>query len=102
MALTAYNLGLGHLEDARRLAKRLGKNPDLWQDVRSTLPLLRKERYYQTLPYGYARGTVSVRYVDRIRTYYRILVQATEDSQGRPEIVAGDEPVGEMRPVMAM
>jgi membrane-bound lytic murein transglycosylase F len=102
MALAAYNLGLGHLEDARRLATRLGKNSDLWQDVRSTLPLLRKERYYQTLPHGYARGAESVRYVDRIRTYYRILVQATEGAQGRPEIVAGDGPMGELRPVMAM
>jgi membrane-bound lytic murein transglycosylase F len=102
MALAAYNLGLGHLEDARQLAKRLGKNPDLWQDVRSTLPLLRKERYYQTLPHGYARGTESVRYVDRIRTYYRILVQATEDAQGRPEVVAGHGPTGELRPVMAL
>jgi membrane-bound lytic murein transglycosylase F len=102
MALAAYNLGLGHLEDARRLAMRLGKNPDIWQDVRSSLPLLRKERYYQTLPHGYARGTESVRYVDRIRTYYRILVQATEDAQGRPEIVAGYGPAGELRLVVAM
>ena len=102
MALAAYNLGLGHLDDARRLAKRLGRNPDLWQDVRSTLPLLRKERYYQTVPHGYARGTESVRYVDRIRTYYRILVQATEDGPARPEIVAGDRPMGGRRPVMAM
>ena len=102
MALAAYNLGLGHLDDARRLAKRLGRNPDLWQDVRSTLPLLRKERYYQTVPHGYARGTEAVRYVDRIRTYYRILVQTTEDGPGRPEIVAGDGPMGERRPVKAM
>jgi len=43
-----------------------------------------------------------VRYVDRIRTYYRILVQATEDSQGRPEIVAGDGPMDTKRSVVAM
>lgn len=102
MTLAAYNLGLGHLEDARLLAKRLGKNPNLWEDVRSTLPLLRKERYYKSLPHGYARGTESVRYVDRIRTFHRILIQATEDSQGGPEVVAGDERAHGRGPVMAM
>jgi membrane-bound lytic murein transglycosylase F len=102
MALAAYNLGLGHLEDARLLAKRLGRNPDLWQDVRSTLPLLHKKRYYRTLPHGYARGTEAVRYVDRIRAYYRILVQATDDAQRGPESVAGQELMGELRSVTAI
>jgi membrane-bound lytic murein transglycosylase F len=91
MALAAYNLGLGHVEDARLLAKRLGKNPNVWQDVRSTLPLLRSGRYYTTLSHGYARGTVSVRYVDRIRTYYRILVQTNEDSQKGRNVMAADK-----------
>ena len=102
MAMAAYNVGLGHLEDARLLTGRLGKNPNLWQDVRSALPLLRKERYYRTLPHGYARGTEPVRYVDRIRTYYRILIQATDDSQGRPQLVAGEKPMDNRRSLMAM
>jgi membrane-bound lytic murein transglycosylase F len=66
---------LGHLGDAKTLALRLGKNPNSWHDVRSTLPLLRQKKYYKTLQYGYARGTEPVRYVERIRTYYRILTQ---------------------------
>ena len=33
MALAAYNVGLGHLEDARVLTERQGGNPDLWRDV---------------------------------------------------------------------
>jgi membrane-bound lytic murein transglycosylase F len=102
MAMAAYNVGLGHLEDARLLTKRLGRNPNLWQDVRSALPLLRKERYYRTLPHGYARGTEPVRYVDRIRTYYRILVQATEESQGRPQLVAGEKPMDSRRSLIAL
>jgi membrane-bound lytic murein transglycosylase F len=79
MALAAYNVGWGHLEDARALAERLDKNPDSWQDVSTTLPLLRQKKYYRALPHGYARGTEPVRYVNRIKTYYRVLIQATEE-----------------------
>jgi membrane-bound lytic murein transglycosylase F len=82
MALAAYNIGWGHLEDARALAKRMDKDSDSWQDVSSTLPLLRQKKYYRSLPHGYARGTEPVRYVNRIKTYYRILLQAIN---GAPE-----------------
>jgi membrane-bound lytic murein transglycosylase F len=34
LALAAYNVGYGHLEDARVLTQMRGKNPDSWQDVR--------------------------------------------------------------------
>ena len=78
MALAAYNVGWGHLGDARTLALRLGKDPNSWHDVRSTLPLLRQKKYYRTLQYGYARGTEPVRYVERIRTYFKILTQNME------------------------
>jgi membrane-bound lytic murein transglycosylase F len=88
MALAAYNVGWGHLSDARTLAERLGKNLNSWQDVRATLPLLREQKYYGTLTNGYARGTEPVRYVDRIRTYYRILLQATEEPNDQPQTVA--------------
>ena len=76
MALAAYNLGFGHLKDARILATRLGKPADTWAGVRSVLPLLQKKKYYRTLPHGYARGNEAVQYVDRIRTYHKVLVMA--------------------------
>jgi membrane-bound lytic murein transglycosylase F len=82
MALAAYNVGWGHLEDARALAKQMDKDPDSWEDVSNTLPLLRQKKYYRSLPHGYARGTEPVRYVNRIKTYYRILLQAIN---GAPE-----------------
>ncbi|MCG6981472.1 MAG: membrane-bound lytic murein transglycosylase MltF [Deltaproteobacteria bacterium] len=88
MALAAYNVGWGHLEDARALAKRLDKDPDNWQDVSSTLPLLRQKKYYRSLPHGYARGTEPVRYVNRIKTYYRILLQATGETPKEPSELA--------------
>lgn len=73
LALAAYNIGLGHLEDARVLTQRLGLNPDHWQDVSQALPLLNQPQYYQSLKYGYARGRTAVRYVNNIRAYYELL-----------------------------
>lgn len=77
-ALAAYNVGLGHLEDARVLTERQGGDPDSWLDVRERLPLLAQERYYSTLRYGYARGAEPVTYVARIRRYYGLLQRITE------------------------
>lgn len=73
MALAAYNVGWGHLRDARLLAKSLHRDPNSWADVRRTLPLLRLKKHYRHLDHGYARGLEPVRYVDRIRTYYKVL-----------------------------
>ncbi|PCJ31444.1 MAG: membrane-bound lytic murein transglycosylase MltF [Gammaproteobacteria bacterium] len=76
MALASYNIGLGHLEDARVLAQNDGANPNLWSDVRKYLPLLTKKKWYQSTRYGYARGGEAVRYIENIRRYYDILVQS--------------------------
>jgi len=76
MALAAYNLGFGHLQDARTLADRLGKPSNTWPGVRAVLPLLQKKKYYKSLPNGYARGSEAVQYVDRIRTYHKVLIMA--------------------------
>lgn len=72
-ALAAYNVGLGHLEDARILTQRRGGNPDKWADVKQNLPLLRQRKWYRTSRHGYARGDEAVRYVENIRSYYDIL-----------------------------
>jgi len=72
-ALAAYNVGYGHLKDARTLAKRLNKDPDRWVDIKTVFPLLTQKKYYKTLRYGYARGTEPVRYVQRIRNYRQVL-----------------------------
>lgn len=78
MALASYNVGLGHLEDARMLAERDGANPDRWVDVKEYLPLLSKKKWYRQTRNGYARGREPVRYVENIRGYYDILVWVTE------------------------
>jgi len=79
MALAAYNIGLGHLEDARVLTQRQGADPDRWPDVRDHLPLLSQKRWYETTRYGYARGREPVQYVDNIRSYYDVLIWMTSD-----------------------
>jgi len=74
MALAAYNIGLGHLEDARVITQRQGGNPNLWDDVKARLPLLAKAKYYRKTRHGYARGWEPVSYVKRIRSYHKILI----------------------------
>lgn len=73
MTLAAYNVGLGHLEDARILTESLGDNPDLWIDVEKHLPKLSQKEWYKKTKYGYARGHEPVAFVRRIRRYYDIL-----------------------------
>lgn len=75
LALAAYNIGFGHLEDARILAVRQRLNPDSWTDVKKTLPLLTNSKYFSKLKHGFARGGAPVVYVENIRTYYDIMVR---------------------------
>lgn len=77
MALAAYNVGYGHLQDARALTRKNGGNPDRWADVMKSLPLLMEKQWYRQTRYGYARGMEAVRYVQNIRGYYDMLVWQT-------------------------
>jgi membrane-bound lytic murein transglycosylase F len=72
-ALAAYNIGMGHIYDAQKLAKKLGLNQNIWSDLKIILPLLSQKRYYRTLKYGYARGAEPVKYVEAIYNYKDIL-----------------------------
>jgi membrane-bound lytic murein transglycosylase F len=80
MTLAAYNVGLGHLEDARILTQMHGKNPDSWNDVREHLPLLTQSKWYTQVKRGYARGWEPVRFVENIRSYMDILDWVAGDS----------------------
>lgn len=83
-ALAAYNIGYGHVEDARVLAQKAGRDPDSWQDVRAFLPLLEQERWYTKTENGYARGWEPVRYVDNVRGYRDLLEWAWGDGPNGP------------------
>lgn len=85
-ALAAYNMGLGHLLDARRLTTSLGGDPDNWLDVKKNLPLLAEKRYYEKLKYGYARGYEAYHYVENIRRYMNSIVNYHRlQSQDKPK-----------------
>ncbi|MBF0124588.1 MAG: membrane-bound lytic murein transglycosylase MltF [Magnetococcales bacterium] len=81
IAMAAYNVGSGHIQDARELALKQGKNPNLWRELKTVLPLLSVEKYYKDLPRGQARGLEPVRYVRMIRHYHDLLIRHEEISQ---------------------
>ena len=80
-ALASYNVGWGHVEDARRLTEGAGKNPDRWMDVKEFLPLLTQKEWYSKTRFGYARGHEPVIYVQNIRRYYDFLAWMTEATE---------------------
>ncbi len=81
-AVAAYNVGYGHLEDARVITEIQGGNPDSWQEVRERLPLLSEPLWFERVPSGYARGQEPVLYVDNIQRYYDKLRWMTADENG--------------------
>lgn len=78
-ALAAYNVGMGHVTDAQELAKKIGLNQNVWNDLKRVLPLLSQKKYYRTLKYGYARGSEPVKYVDSIYDYRDILENSPDE-----------------------
>ena len=80
-ALAAYNLGYGHMLDARKLTKKQNGNPDSWVDVKMRLPMLSQKRYYPSTTYGYARGHEAYNYVENIRRYQVSLVGYLQEKE---------------------
>lgn len=79
-SLAGYNVGVGHVRDARRLAQRQGWDPDTWfGSVENAMLLLSNPKYHQHARFGYARGREPVNYVRHIRDRYRAYVSLTED-----------------------
>ena len=73
IALAAYNVGQGHIMDARNLARKMDLHPNTWGSLSKTLPLLRYHKYYKDAVYGYCRGQEPLEYVKQIMIYYDIL-----------------------------
>jgi membrane-bound lytic murein transglycosylase F len=78
--LASYNVGLGHILDARRLAEKNGKNPDIWENnVDDYILKKSKPQYYKdpVVKYGYCRGTETYNYVieimDRFEHYKNVI-----------------------------
>jgi membrane-bound lytic murein transglycosylase F len=71
--LAAYNVGKGHVDDARRLAEKHGDNPDIWEgNVEKWLLNKSQPRYYRdpVVKHGYARGIETTNYVRQVMDRY--------------------------------
>ena len=97
LALAAYNIGLGHLEDARVLAQRQGFDPDHWTNVKQALPLLALPEHYEKAKLGYARGGMPVAFVDRVRGYYDVLLAHAVAARAAAALVLGRSDAGVAR-----
>jgi len=82
-ALAAYNQGIGHLDDARVLTRRLKGDANSWKDVSKAFPLLAKQEYYSKATYGYSRGWEPVAYVKNVLNYQKILAFKAAQEQLR-------------------
>ncbi|GAA5025481.1 lytic transglycosylase F [Marivirga lumbricoides] len=84
--LAAYNVGIGHVEDARRLTEKYGGDPDVWEGNVAKYLLLKSKLKYYTDPvvkYGYCRGSEPVNYVEEIFErfkQYKQLLKKPEDN----------------------
>lgn len=91
MALASYNVGYGHLEDARKLTQKTKGDPDRWIDVKDRLPWLSQKKWYTQTRHGYARGREPVVYVQNIREYYDTLRWLDERNLNEADGI-GDKP----------
>jgi membrane-bound lytic murein transglycosylase F len=78
LAIAAYNIGIGHLEDARIVTQTRKKNPDRWADVRSNLPRLSDPRWHKRVKHGYANGAETAQFVERVSQFAAILESVPE------------------------
>ena len=89
-ALAAYNIGIGHLEDARVLTEARGGDPDHWPDVRATLPLLSRAIWHQKTRLGRAPGGQAVEFVQSVGDYLARLEWQTSNALFAEEFARKD------------
>lgn len=81
-ALASYNVGYGHLLDARRLAREKGWDANRWfGNVEHAMRLLSQPAYYERARFGYCRGGQPVYYVEKIQSLYDAYVEVLDTAQ---------------------
>ena len=93
--LASYNIGLGHIQDARRLAEKYEDDPNVWHGSVDEWLLKKSDpEYYtdQVVKYGYARGIETYNFVKEIMNRY-------EDYKNimNQEVIASRKPLQEIR-----
>ncbi|MCA9734496.1 MAG: transporter substrate-binding domain-containing protein [Deferribacteres bacterium] len=80
--LASYNTGQGHIQDARRLAKKYGADPNIWDDNVANFILKKsKPKYFNdvVVEFGYCRGQEPFEYVQEILEKYQLYKQFVEE-----------------------
>lgn len=78
LTLASYNAGIGHIQDAQRLAEKYGKSPVIWDDNVAEFILLKREPVYyndSVCKFGYLRGSETYSYVREIIGRYEYYKQ---------------------------
>lgn len=81
--LASYNVGLGHVIDARNLALKYGLKPDVWKDnVEVMLKNKMLPKYYQdpVVEHGYCRGSEPYHYVRHVMDTYQYYIEFTDNN----------------------
>ncbi len=71
--IASYNSGIAHILDAIALAKKYGKNPQVWSgNVEEAMMMKSKPEYYNdpVCKYGYFRGRQTREYVTKVMDFY--------------------------------
>lgn len=80
LTLAAYNAGPAHVQDAQRLARKYGHDPEVWDDNVERYMLLKSDPKYYNDPvcrYGYLRGRETYNYVREVMQRYKSYVDWT-------------------------
>lgn len=92
-ALASYNVGQGHLADARRLAIDRNRNPNEWEPVEQSLLMLMQRNYYKNARHGFCRGIETVKYVreimNRYKTYKTVVAMGERQNRANSPGVLG-------------
>ncbi len=90
-SLAAYNAGIGHVHSARRLAEKLGRDPDRWfGHTEEAMLLLSQREYARYSRYGYVNGREPVNYVRDIRARFEAYIDLSRDVAAAEELAPGD------------
>ncbi len=92
--LATYNAGQGHIADARRLAEKHGKDPNIWTDHVDQYILLKSRKEYYSDPvvkYGFCRGEEPFNYVIDILKRYQVYSDLFKEETNDDAVALGED-----------
>ncbi len=80
MALASYNIGHGHIADARKLADKVGLDSDRWfGNVEKAALMLKQHKYARDARYGYFRCDFTLKFVRSVQSRFEQYVSMTKN-----------------------